>query len=267
MEQIHSTAIIDPAAELAEDVIVGPHAIIGPNVKINAGSIIEANAFIDGHTEIGENCRIAVGAIVGTPPQDTNYKGEPTRVIIGNNTTIREYVTINRASGEGSSTEIGENCMLMAYTHIAHNCKIGNHVNIANYAGFAGHISVGDYAFIGGLTAFHQYIRIGKMAIVSGFSGTRQDIPPYAIADGRPAIVRGVNKIGLRRCGFSRAEIDKMRYAFKVLWFDKLNLSQALEKLESDVDINEHIQHLIEFIRESRRGVIMKRESEEFDSL
>jgi len=157
--------------------------------------------------------------------------------------------------------------MLMAYTHIAHNCKIGNHVNIANYAGFAGHISVGDYAFIGGLTAFHQYIRIGKMAIVSGFSGTRQDIPPYAIADGRPAIVRGVNKIGLRRCGFSRAEIDKMRYAFKVLWFDKLNLSQALEKLESDVDINEHIQHLIEFIRESRRGVIMKRESEEFDSL
>jgi UDP-N-acetylglucosamine acyltransferase len=267
MVQIHSTAIVDPAAELAEDVVVGPYAIIGPDVKIGPGSVVEANAFIDGHTEIGNSCRIAVGAVVGTPPQDTNYKNEPTKVIIGDNTTLREYVSVNRSSGEGTSTIIGHDCMLMAYTHIAHNCQIGNHVNIANYAGLAGHVHIGDYAFIGGLTAFHQFVRIGRMAIVSGFSGTRQDIPPYSIADGRPAIVRGVNKVGLRRRGFSRPDIDNMRHAFKIIWFEKLNLSHALTRVEEEVPMNEHIEHLLQFIRESKRGVIFKRESEEFDSL
>lgn len=266
MERIHSTAIIDPAAQLAENVKVGPYAIIGPNAKIDEGSEIKAHAVIDGHTEIGKNCIIASGAIIGTAPQDTSYKGEPTQVIIGDNTIIREFATINRASGEGTATIVGSNCMIMAYSHIGHNCVVGNNVNMANNAGLAGHVVVENNCFIGGLTVYHQFVKIGKFAIISGFSGTRQDIPPFAIADGRPALVRGVNKVGLRRNGFSRDEIDNLRKAFKIIWFEKSNLTQALEKVENEVEMDQHIQYLLEFIRNSKRGVIMKRDQNDFDS-
>ncbi|MGD9580499.1 MAG: acyl-ACP--UDP-N-acetylglucosamine O-acyltransferase [Vampirovibrionia bacterium] len=262
MERIHSTAIVDPAAEIAEDVIIGPFSIVGPNVILKSGTILESRVVIDGHTEIGHNCKIAVGAVVGTPPQDLSYKNEPTKVIIGDNTVLREYVTVNRASGEGNSTIVGSDCMIMAYTHIAHNCVIGNKVIMANYAGLAGHVEVGDSAFIGGITAIHQFVKIGKYAIISGFSGTRQDIPPFSMTDGRPAIVRGVNKVGLRRNGFTREEIDNLRKAFRIIWFEKHNLTNALELIQTEVNIDEHIKHLIDFIQNSKRGVIIKQDQD-----
>lgn len=267
MENIHSTAIIDPAAEIAEDVIIGPFSVIGPDVKIKSGTIIKEHVVIDGHTEIGRNCQIAAAAVIGTPPQDKAYKGEPTRVVIGDNTILREYVTVNRASGEGNVTTLGNDCMIMAYTHIAHNCQIGNAVIMANYSALAGHVQVGDGAFIGGITAIHQFVKIGTLAIISGFSGTRQDIPPYSITDGRPAIVRGVNKVGLRRNGFSRAEIDNLRKAFRIIWFEKHNLAHSLVILETEVEQDDHIKHLVEFLKTSKRGVIIKREQEEFEAL
>lgn len=262
MERIHSTAIVDPAAEIAEDVVIGPFSIVGPNVIIKSGTILESRVVIDGHTEIGNNCKLAVGAVVGTPPQDISYKNEPTRVIIGDNTVLREYVTVNRASGEGTSTVVGKDCMIMAYTHIAHNCQVGNKVIMANYAGLAGHVEVGDNAFIGGIVAIHQFVKIGKYAIISGFSATRQDIPPFSMSDGRPAIVRGVNKVGLRRNGFSREEIDNLRKAFRIIWFEKHNLTNALNIINSEVDLDENIKHLIDFIQNSKRGVIIKQDQD-----
>ena len=155
--------------------------------------------------------------------------------------------------------------MIMAYAHVAHNCQISDEVIMANYAALAGHIQIGKGAFIGGLVAIHQFVRIGRYAIISGFSGTRQDIPPFSITDGRPAIVRGVNKVGLRRRQFSRAEIDNLRKAFRIIWFEKHNLSHALEILKDEVEQDEHIEHLVEFINTSKRGIIMKREQEDFD--
>lgn len=267
MENIHPTAIIDPEAELAEDVSVGPFSIIGPNVKINSGTQIGSHVVIDGHTEIGSNCIISPGAIIGTPPQDLSYKGEPTKVIIGNNTQIREYVTINRASGEDGVTRIGENCLLMINVHVAHNCQLGDNVIIANTTQLAGYVQVDDYAFISGIVVVHQFVHIGKMAIISGFSGTRQDIPPFSITDGRPAVVRGVNRVGLRRRGFSRDEINNLRKAFRIIWFEKNNMSQSIEKIKNEVNIDDHVQHLIDFIQNSKRGVIIKTQQEEFESL
>lgn len=262
MERIHSTAIVDPAAEIAEDVIIGPFSIVGPDVVIKSGTILESRVVVEGHTEIGTNCKLAVGAVVGTPPQDFSYKNEPTKVIIGNNTVLREYVTVNRASGEGCSTVVGDDCMIMAYTHIAHNCQVGNKVIMANYAGLAGHVEVGDSAFIGGIVAIHQFVKIGKYAIISGFSGTRQDIPPFSMTDGRPAIVRGVNKVGLRRNGFSRTEIDNLRKAFRIIWFEKHNLTNALELINTEVEMDEHIKYLLDFIKTSKRGVIIKQDQD-----
>lgn len=267
MEKIHSTAIIDPSAEIAEDVQIGPFTIIGPDVKIKSGTVIHSHVVIEGHTEIGSNCKIATAAVIGTAPQDLSYKGEPTQVIVGDNTVIREYVTINRASGEGGITSVGSDCMLMAYTHLAHNCKVGNKVLMANYTGLAGHVEVDNNAFIGGITAIHQFVKVGRNAIISGFSGTRQDIPPYSITDGRPAIIRGVNKIGLRRNGFSRAQIDNMRKAFKIIFFEKHTLSNSLEMLPNEVEMDEHVLHLVDFMKNSKRGVRLKRDNDDMDEI
>lgn len=263
MEKIHPSAIIDPAAEISDDVTIGPFTIIGPNVKIASGSVIESNVVIDGHTEIGSNCRIFSGAVIGTEPQDLTYKGELTKVKIGNGTQIREYATVNRASGEGNTTYVGDNCLLMAYSHVAHNCKLDNNVILANYVALAGHIQIGEHAFIGGIVAIHQFVKIGKMAIISGFSGTRQDIPPFSITDGRPAIVKGVNRVGLRRRGMSRDQINNIRTAFRIIWYENLNLSQSIDKIKQELPSDPNVDHLIEFLTSSKRGVIIKRKNEE----
>lgn len=268
MDRIHSSTVISPTAEISEDVTIGPFTVIGPDVKIGAGTVIGSNVTIVGHTEIGSECIIAPGAVIGTPPQDLSYKNEKTFVKIGNKTQIREYVTVNRASGEGTATVVGENCMLMAYSHLGHNCQLGNNIIVANTVSLAGHVTVGDYAFIGGTVVVHQFVKIGKLSIISGFSGTRQDIPPFSIADGRPAVIRGINRVGLKRRGLPKDEIDNLKKAFRLIWFQpNKNMKAALEKVEAEVPIDHNIKDLIDFIRDSKRGVNLKKavmEQEDF---
>ncbi len=242
-QSIHETVKIHPNA------VIGPEVIIGPNCEIFPHTYLE-------HCEIGEGCVVSPGAVIGTPPQDISYKGEPTKVVIGNNCKIRENVTINRAANkDGLVTEIGNDCFIMTGAHIAHNCKIGNNVIIANNALIAGHIIIEDYVFIGGAVVMHQFVRVGEMAIVGGFTGTRQDLPPYSKIDGRPGRVVGLNTVGLKRRGLSLEERTQLKKAFNLLWFSELNTQQAVGRIKQEIPSNRYIDHLIEFMTTSKRGV------------
>lgn len=252
--EVHSSAIIDPKAEIGDNVKIHPYTVIGPKVRVGSGTEIFPHTYLE-YCEIGENCYIAPNATIGTAPQDISYKNEKSSVIIGDNCKIRENVTINRGSGEGTSTVIGNNCMLMIGSHIAHNCKIGNNVNIANNVLLAGHIIIEDNVFIGGAVVMHQFVRIGEMTIVGGFTGTRQDLPPYAKIDGRPGRVVGINSIGLKRKGLSLEDRTLIKKAFNFLWFSDFNTQQAIEKIREEFPSNKYIDHLIEFMNSSNRGV------------
>ncbi|EKE02356.1 MAG: acyl-[acyl-carrier-protein]-UDP-N-acetylglucosamine O-acyltransferase [uncultured bacterium] len=253
MANIHPSAVIDPSAQIADDVKIHAYTVIGPDVKLESGVEVLPQAYIE-YSEIGKNTIISTGAVIGTPPQDLGYKGEPTKVIIGENCQIREHATVNRASGEGI-TEIGNNCMLMTGAHVAHNCKLGNNVILANLATLGGHVEVGDYAFIGGMVVIHQNVRIGEMAIMGGFSGTRQDLPPYSKTEGRPAGIIGINTIGLRRRGLNAEERTNLKKAFNLIWYSDFNTHQAIEKIQQEIPSNKYIEHLIDFIQTSKRGV------------
>lgn len=238
-----------------ETVKIHPFAVIGPEVKIGANSEIMPHTYLE-HCEIGENCVVHPGAVIGTAPQDISYKGEPTKVIIGNNCKIRENVTINRAANKDDCvTVIGNDCFIMTGAHIAHNCKIGNNVIIANNALLAGHILIEDSVFIGGAVVMHQFVRVGEMAIVGGFTGTRLDLPPYSKIDGRPGRVVGINTVGLKRKGLSPEERTQLKKAFNLLWFSELNTQQAMERIKQEIPSNRYIEHLIEFMTTSKRGV------------
>ena len=252
--EIHSNAIIDPSAEIEAGAKIHSYAVIGPDVKIGAGTEIFPHTYIE-HCEIGENCMIAPGASIGTPPQDLSYKGEKTGVIIGNNCQIRENVTLNRASGEGNFTRVGNNCLFMIGAHVAHNCVIGNNVNIANNVLLGGHVLIEDFVFIGGAVVMHQFVRVGEMTIVGGFSGARQDLPPYAKIDGRPGRIVGTNSIGLKRRGLSLEDRTLIKKAFNFLWFSELNTQQAIERIGKEIPSNKYVEHLIEFMTTGKRGV------------
>jgi UDP-N-acetylglucosamine acyltransferase len=255
-KEIHPTAIIASGAEVDEDTHIGPFCIIREGVHIRKGTKLISNANIEGNTEIGENCIIYPFTSIGLPPQDLKYKGEKTGVKIGDNNIIREYITIHRASigGDGVTT-VGDNNFLMAYVHIAHDCKIGNSVNMANVATLAGHVVVEDHAVIGGLVAIHQFTRIGAYAMVGGFSGVNQDIPPYTITSGTPAKLFGLNSIGLKRHGFSDQTISELKKAYKMLFREKRTLKDAIKKIQEDLPYTEEIKHLIEFVQKNKRGI------------
>lgn len=256
MSEIHKTAIISPKAEIDKEVVIGPYCIIGDNVKIGRGSRLINHVQIEGITEIGQNCTIFPFAMIGFPPQDLKYKGEPTGVRIGNNNIIREYVTIHRASVSGDGwTEIGDGNFIMAYVHIAHDCKIGNSVIMANLATLAGHVQVEDFAFIGGLVAVHQFTRIGAYAMIGGFSGVGQDVPPFTMASGPRAKLYGLNSVGLKRRGFSDETINILKKAYKILFRDKLQLKEAIEKVKKELPQIPEITHLLEFIEANKRGI------------
>ncbi|GAB5046385.1 acyl-ACP--UDP-N-acetylglucosamine O-acyltransferase [Thermodesulfovibrio sp. TK110] len=256
MSQIHKTAIISSKAEIDEDVVIGPYCIIGDNVRIGKGTRLINHVQIEGITEIGENCTIFPFTTIGFPPQDIKYKGEKTGVKIGNNNIIREYVTIHRASVSGDGwTVIGDNNFIMAYVHIAHDCKIGNSVIMANLATLAGHVQVEDFAFIGGLVAVHQFTRIGAYAMIGGFSGVGQDVPPFTMASGPRAKLYGLNSVGLKRRGFSEETINILKKAYKILFRDKLQLKEAIEKVKNELPQIPEIKHLIEFIEANKRGI------------
>ncbi|MCM8780963.1 MAG: acyl-ACP--UDP-N-acetylglucosamine O-acyltransferase [Candidatus Omnitrophica bacterium] len=253
--KIHKTAIVSDKAKLADDVEVGPYAIIGDNVTIGKGSVVGAFCVIDGNTTIGQGCKIFTGAVIGSHPQDLKYKGAKSFLEIGDNNIIREYCTFNPGTEENSKTIIGNNNLFMAYSHVAHDCRIGNQCIIANNGTLAGYVTVEDKAVIGGLVAIHQFVRVGTLSIIGGCSKVVQDIPPYSTCDGHPARVYGVNLVGLRRNGFSRESITQLDCAFRILFNEGLSVRHALEKIEKELKACDEISYLVDFIKNSQRGI------------
>ena len=252
---IHKLAVVEKGAELDEGVVVGPFAFIGKDVKIGKGTIIKAGAVIEGKTTIGEECTI-YSATIGVAPQDLKYKGEPSEVIIGNKTVIREYATIHRGTeGGGMVTKIGDNCLIMAYSHVAHDCKLGNHVILANVATLAGHVEVGDWAIVGGMSGVHQFVRIGKHAMIGGASAVARDVPPFAVAIGNRAKLEGINLIGLKRRGFSRETIRALATAFEMVFKTDEPLKISIEKVREEFSDIPEVLEFVDFIEKSKRGV------------
>ena len=254
--KIHPTAIIDPKAEIDQNVEIGPYCIVNSGVSIRKGSRLISNVIVEGSTEIGEDCSVYPFSSIGFPPQDLKYKGENTKLLIGNNNIIREYITIHRASVGGDGvTMIGNDNFFMAYVHIAHDCKIGNDIVMANAATLAGHVIVEDHAVIGGLVAVHQFTRIGRYTMIGGFSGIGQDIPPYMVASGARAKLFGPNTIGLKRHGFSESTINTVKKAYKILFREKRTLKEALKKIRDDMPESDEIKYIVEFIEKNKRGI------------
>jgi len=253
---IHPTAFISPDATLEEGVEVGPYSIVGPDVHIGKNTVIGPHVVIESHTNIGEGCRISPFASIGGAPQDLKYRGEETRVVIGSHNTIREYVTINRATiSDIGVTIIGDHNLLMAYCHVAHNCKLGNHIVMANAANLAGHVHVEDFAIIGGLTGVHQFTRIGAHCIIGGASAVTKDIPPFVIASGNFAKLYGLNMIGLKRRGFTDETIGAIKEAYRIVFRSSLLLSAAIKKVEEVVEDLPEVRQFLDFIRKSERGI------------
>ena len=254
--KIHPTAIIASDAQLAEGVEVGPYSIIGADVKIGENTIIGPHTVIDNYTHIGEGCHIFQFCSIGAPPQDLKFGGEKTRVIIGNFNTIREFVTIHRATtADIGVTIIGDYNLLMAYCHVAHNCKLGNRIIMSNAATLAGHIHIEDYAIISGLTGIHQFCRLGAHCMIGGASAVVKDVPPYSIVQGNHAKLFGLNLIGLKRRDFSEKTIKALKDAYRIIFRSDLLLEAALKKAQDEVENYPEVLHFIQFIKESKRGV------------
>jgi UDP-N-acetylglucosamine acyltransferase len=253
---IHPTAIIEPGAILEDDISIGPYAYIGTGVRIGQGTRIEHHASIVGNTTIGSQNHFFPFVSIGQKTQDLKYTTEPTYLQIGHRNVFREFCTVNRATAPMAKTIIGNDNLFLSYVHIAHDCHLGNHIIMSNNATLAGHVVVEDYAVIGGLSAVHQFCRIGRHSMIGGCAKIVQDVPPFFIADGNPADVRAVNTIGLQRHGFDDARIKSIRAAFKILYDRSLNTSQALEKIASTIPLTEDVAQLIEFVRNSKRGII-----------
>ena len=234
---------------------IGAYSIIGPEVTIGNGTIVESHVVIEGETIIGENNYIFSFASIGKEPQDLKFAGEKTRVVIGNNNKIREFVTIHRGTIDKYETRIGNNTLVMAYVHIAHDCIIGDNCVLANAATFAGHVEVEDYAVVGGLTAVHQFTRVGRHAMIGGCSAVNQDVVPYMLSEGNKARAVYINIVGLQRRGFSEEQIKRLRELYKIIFKKKLKLEKALQTVERDYGQYEEAQNLINFIRKSKRGI------------
>ena len=253
---IHPTAIIDETAKLAEDVEVGPYAVIGKFVTIGSGTWVGAHAVIDSWTDIGRDNRIFQFASVGAPPQDLKYHGEETHLTIGDYNQIREFATLHRGTVSGGGiTRVGSNCLFMAYSHVAHDCVVNNQVIMANGATLAGHVSVGENAILGGLAAIHQFTRVGCHTMISGGSMVAQDIPPYTVGQGDRAKPIGLNLIGLKRRGFSETTIRSLKQAFRLVFRSGLRLEIALQQIIDTVELTPEVVQFVDFIKASQRGV------------
>lgn len=254
----HPTAVIHPQSRLAASVVVGPFAVIGEDVELGECCEVMSHAVLGGPTRMGNHNRIFPFASVGLDPQDTKYHGEPTRLEIGDGNIFREFVTIHRGTAEGDGvTRIGDQNLLMAYVHIAHDCRLGDHIIMANAASLAGHVEIGDHATIGAFCGIHQFCRIGAYSFLGSYTLVNQDILPYSkTSSQRIAEVLGANRIGLERRGLSRADMDELEQAFRLLCRSKLNTTQALEAIEAKNFRSEHVRVLVNFIRTSERGVV-----------
>ncbi|MFH1824511.1 MAG: acyl-ACP--UDP-N-acetylglucosamine O-acyltransferase [Candidatus Firestonebacteria bacterium] len=255
MNKIHSTAIVHPKAKLGKDIEIGPYSLIGENVLINDNVKIRSHVVLEGWTTIGNNCKIFESTCIGTPPQDLHYKEEKSFIEIGENNTIREFVTIHSATGEGNKTIIGNNNFIMAYGHIAHNCIVGNNVTMVNGASLGGYVVVEDRVVISAFCPVHQFVRIGKMAMVGLLSSLDMDVPPYMLGIGNPFKICTINKVGLDRAGVSLEDKEIIKKIYKLIYRSGLNVSQALEKIKTELPQNEYVKHFIEFVESSKRGI------------
>ena len=255
--RIHPTAIVEPGAELAAGVVIGPYSLIGPSVTIGPASEIGAHVVLEGRVRLGARCRVGHGALIGGVPQDLKFReGLPVGVCVGEDTVIREYVTVHRATHEGRDTRIGSRCLVMASSHVAHDCVVGDEVIIINYAGLTGHVTVEDRATIGGLTGIHPFTRIGTYAYVGGCAKVTQDVPPFVMADGIPATARGVNVIGMRRGGVDGEGRRQVRAAFQILYRSGLAPAAAAARLKAELGGHPLVARLVDFIEGSKRGIV-----------
>jgi len=255
---IHPHTYIHSNAKLAENVKIDPFTVIHQDVEIGAGTWIGSNVTIMEGVHIGKNCRIFPGAVIGAVPQDLKYNGERTSVEIGDNTTIREFVTIHRGTRDRWKTTVGNDCLIMAYSHIAHDCCVGNHCIMSNNSQMAGHVIMADYAWIAGFTAIHQFVKIGQHAFIAGGSLVRKDVPPFIKAVRNPLSYGGVNSVGLKRRGFSLEKINEILDIYRIIYNKGLNTSKALEFIEEEMAASDERDEIISFIRESERGIIKR---------
>lgn len=255
MSVIHPTAIIHPDAQLGADCEIGPYCVIGAQVVLGDRCKLHSHVVIDGHTRLGSDNEVFPFASLGLKTQDLKWNGGITRTEIGDGNTFREYVTIHSATNDGDATKVGSHNHILAYCHIAHDCQLGNDIIMSNVATLAGHVTVGDRAVIGGLAAIHQFCRIGKFAMIGGCSKVVQDIPPFMIGDGNPAETRTINKVGMERHGISEAAQSAMKAAYKILFREGLNISNAVARIEAELPPLPEIQHLVEFVKSSERGI------------
>lgn len=262
---IHPTAIVHKNAKLGVNVEVGPFSIIEDNVEIGDNTKIHSSVIIKENSTLGENCQIFEGAVIGNTPQHLGYKGEKTFTEIGNNVIIREYCTIHRGTAfDDGITKIGDNTYLMAYVHIAHDCKVGHDCIFANNATLGGHVHVGNYVFLGGFVPIHQFCRVGDYAMIGGGAVVTKDIPPFTRAARNPVMIFGLNLVGLKRRGFSNAQIRKLKEAYKILFLRSSTLQEGIEKIKKEMEITPEIQNLITFIENSKRGIAPEASKKKF---
>ena len=258
MATIHPTAIIEDGATIGENVVIGPYAYIGKDVVIGDNTVIKNHTLIEGNTTIGKNNEIFSHAVIGSIPQDLKYQGEKVELIIGDNNKIREFTLINPGTkGGGGVTKIGDNNLLMGYVHIAHDCIIGNRCILANGATLAGHVELGDGVVIGGLTPIHQFVKIGDLAMIAGASALSQDVPPYCLAQGNRAYLRGLNLTGLRR-HLNREDIDELKRAYKKLFLENRAYKDVAKELLNESN-NIYVKKLATFVLNTKRGIQFKR--------
>lgn len=256
MNNIHPTAIVSPKAELGDNISIGPFSIVEDDVKIGDNCEIKSSALLADGTVLGKGVKIFHGAAIGSAPQDLKFGGEKTKAIVGDGTTIREFVTFNRGTKYHNRSECGKNCLIMAYAHIAHDCLIGDNVIMANSVNLAGHVEIDDFAILGGILPVHQFVKIGAHSMIGGGYRVQQDVIPYALVGGYPLRVVGVNKIGLSRRGFTDETIKTLHKAFRMLFHSELNTTQAVEKIKSEMEIIPELQKVLDFISSSKRGII-----------
>jgi UDP-N-acetylglucosamine acyltransferase len=253
--KIHPTAIVDKKAELASDVVIGPWAMVGPKCTIGGGSVLQARATLEENVTLGERVTIGTGSILGGRPQDLKFKGEETWCEIGDDTTIREYVTINRGTSQSFRTTVGVHGFLMSYTHLGHDCHVGDHVIISNNGTLAGHVTIGDYAILSGFVAVHQFAKIGRHAFIGGMSRVNKDVPPFVKAVGNPLKLYGLNSVGLQRRGFEPDVLAELKKGYRLFFNSTLNVSQAIAQAQAELKPFEEVTELISFVEESGRGV------------
>ena len=260
--QIDPRAVVSPHAELGENVTVGPFTIIEENVTIGPGTRVGSHAVIASGTRVGKDCTVYPGAVLGTIPQDLKFHGEATTLEVGDGTVVREYATLNRGTEDRWKTVVGTNCLVMAYVHIAHDCFIGDHVILANAVNMGGHVTIEEYSIIGGITPIHQFVTIGRHAMIGGGFRVAKDVPPYVLAGQYPLSFEGLNIVGLKRHNFSRESIESLEKAYNFIYSSNLNVSQAISRIKSEVPMTAEVQHVVQFIENSKRGIIGPRRSE-----